>query len=125
MHARWLFLTCGTVLVLQITAMECRADTCTSLLDQVKSAADRAVSDMSDAGSNSQSSVSEIRNEQQRLLSLTRSCAASGEAAGILKSYRIVIAECQGDRPSGRSDRLDDLDRSISKIRVMLDKNCR
>ena len=125
MHSASLFFLCGTVCALQTMATDSHADTCADILDKVKSAANRAISEMSAANSSSQSSVAEVSNDKRRVLLLSQSCTASAEAVGILKSYRIVVAECRGDRQSDRSDLLDELDRSISKIRVKLDKDCR
>jgi hypothetical protein len=118
-------LACGVILALQLTASPVRADACQSILDQLKNAADRATREVSSAGVNLQDAVSRVSDDKRRGALIAQSCAASAEAAGILKSYRIAVAECTGDREAGRSDTLDRLDRSISQIRVMLDKGCR
>jgi hypothetical protein len=125
MYLRRLLFTCGAVLALEIMATDSHADACKSILEQVKSAADRATNEMSAVSSSSPSSVTQIGSDRRRLLILTQTCTASAEAAGILKSYRIVLTECLGNRQSGGSDLLDELDRSLSKIRVALDKDCR
>jgi len=118
-------LACGVILTLQLTASPVRADACQSILDQIKSAADRATREVSSTGVNLQEAISQVSDDKRRVALVAQSCAASAEAVGVLKSYRIVFAECTGDRETGRSDALDRLDRSISQIRVMLDKGCR
>jgi hypothetical protein len=119
------FLACGLVLALQAAATTVHADACQSILDQLKSAADRATREVSSTGVNLQEAASQVADDKRRVALVAQSCAASAEAAGVLKSYRIVVAECTGDRETSRSDVLDRLDRSISQIRVMLDKGCR
>jgi hypothetical protein len=72
-----------------------------------------------------QDAASQVPDDKKRIGLIAQSCAASAEALGIFKAYRIVAAECVGERETGRSDFLDKLDRSISQIRVTLDRSCR
>jgi hypothetical protein len=124
MRVRQPLLAYGVVLALQAAATTARADACTSILDQLKNAADRAAREVSSTSVNLQEAASQVPDDKRRIALIAQSCAASAEALGVLKSYRIVVAECMGDRETGRSDVLDKLDRSISQIRVMLDKAC-
>ncbi len=125
MRLRKLFLAHGAILALQLTATPVRADACKSILEQLKSAADRADREVSSTIVNLQEAAGKPPDDKQRIALVARSCAASAEAMGIFKSFRIVVAECMGDRETNRSDLLDKLDRSISQIRVTLDKACR
>jgi hypothetical protein len=125
MRSRQLLLACGVVLTLQATATAVHADACQSILEQLKNAADRATREVSSTRVNLQEAASQVADDKRRISLIAQSCAASAEAAGVLKSYRIVVAECMGDREAGRSDALDQLDRSISQIRTTLDKACR
>jgi hypothetical protein len=125
MRVRQLLLACGVVLALQATATTVRADVCKSILEQLKNAADRATREVSATRMNLQEAASQVADDKRRISLIAQSCAASAEAAGVLKSYRLVVAECMGDREPGRSDVLDQIDRSISQIRTALDKACR
>jgi hypothetical protein len=125
MRLQQLSLAYGAVLALQLTANAAPADACKNILDQFKSAADRANREVSSTIVNLQEAASQVPDDKRRIALIAQSCAATAEAAGIFKSYRIVVAECMGDRETGRSDALDQLDRSISQIRVKLDKACR
>jgi hypothetical protein len=125
MRLQQLFLAYGAVLALQVTANAARADACKNILEQFKSAADRANREVSSTLANLQEAASQVPDDKRRIALIAQSCAAAAEAAGVFKSYRIVVAECMGDRETGRSDFLDQLDRSISQIRVKLDKACR
>ena len=118
-------LACGAALALQVPAKAAHADACKNLLGQFKSAVDRANREVATTVKNLQESASQVPNDKRRIALIAQSCAASAEAAGVLKSYRIVIAECMGDRDRAQSDFLQELDRSISQIRVALDKACR
>jgi hypothetical protein len=69
--------------------------------------------------------VTDVRDGKTRIVLIARSCAAAAEALGVSKSYRIAVSGCMGERVAGRSDALDFLDRSISRLRVSLDKACR
>ena len=122
---RKLFLACGAILALQPAATTVRADACKSILEQLKSAADRAEREVSSTAVNLQEATGRSPDDKKRIALIAQSCAASAEAMGVLKSFRIVVAECMGDRETGRSEMLDKLDRSISQIRVALDKACR
>jgi hypothetical protein len=125
MRLRKLVLALGAIVALQLAATTVRADACKSILEQLKSAADRADREVASTVTNLQEAAGKPPDDKQRVTLIARSCAASAEAMGIFKSFRIVVAECMGDRETGRSDILDKLDRSISQIRVTLDKACR
>lgn len=125
MRSRKIFLAFGAIVALQLTATTVRADACQSILDQLKSAADRADREVSSTIVNLQEATGRPADDRRRIALIAQSCAASAEAMGVFKSFRIVVAECMGDREAGRSDLLDKLDRSISQIRVTLDKACR
>ena len=125
MRLRQSLLAFGVVLALQLTTTTVRADACKSILDQLKSAADRATREVASTSVNLQEAASQVPDDKRRIALIAQSCSASAEATGVLKSYRIVVAECMGDRETGRSDLLDKLDRSISQIRVLLDRACR
>ena len=122
---RQMFLVCGAVLAFHTTAIAAPADACRNILQQFKSAADRANREMATALVNLQENASKAPDDRRRLALMSQSCAAAAEASGVFKMHRIVVAECTGDREAGRSDLLDRLDRSISQIRVALDKACR
>jgi hypothetical protein len=122
-----IILVCGVALALalHIPALAAPADACKNILTQFKAAADRANREIESTASNLREAASQVANDKRRISLIARSCAASAEALGILKSYRIVVAECMGDDPKQkRSDILNELDRAISKIRVVLDKAC-
>jgi hypothetical protein len=125
LRLRQIMLACGAVFALQVPAKAAPADACKSLLAQFKSAVDRANREVSTTVKNLQESASQVPNDKRRIALIAQSCAASAEAAGVLKSYRIVIAECMDGRDRAQSDFLQELDRSISQIRVTLDKACR
>jgi hypothetical protein len=122
---RQMFLVCGALVVFHTTAPAAPADACRNILQQFKSAADRASREMASALVNLQEIAGKAADDRRRLALMSQSCAAAAEASGVFKMHRIVVAECTGDREAGRSDLLDRLDRSISQIRVALDKACR
>jgi hypothetical protein len=116
---------CGALLAFLIMANAAHADACKNILDQFRNAADRANREMASASMNLQNLGSKSPDDKRRLVLIAQSCAASAEASGVFKTYRIVITECTGDRDAARSDLLDRVDRSISQIRVTLDRACR
>jgi hypothetical protein len=120
-----LFALCGPLLACQVTASAAPADACKNILAQFKHVADRANREMASSLVNLQEFARKASDDKRRLALTAQSCAASAEASGIFKTYRIVIAECTGDRDVGRADFLDRIDRSISQIRVAFDKACR
>jgi hypothetical protein len=122
---RQTFIVCGAVLAFNIGAHAAPADACKSILQQFKTVADRAHREVASTLVNLQEAASKVPDDKRRLALIAQSCAASAEAAGVFKTYRIVVAECTADRDPARSDMLDKLDRSISQIRVALDKACR
>lgn len=122
---RQLFIVCGALLTFHTAAIAAPADACRNLLDLFKNAADRASREMASSLVNLQEIASKASDDRRRLALMSQSCAASAEASGVYKTYRIVVTECTGDRDVGRSDLLDRLDRSISQIRVALDRACR
>ena len=120
-----LLAVCGVLLAFPIAGNAAPVDACKSILEQFKSVADRANREMASTLVNLQALASKAPDDKRRLALLAQSCAAAAEASGVFKTYRIVIAECTSDRDSTRSDLLDRVDRSISNIRVALDKACR
>jgi len=122
---RQLFIVCGALLAFHTAAVAAPADACRNLLEQFKNAADRANREVTSSLVNLRENASKAPDERRRLSLISQSCAASAEASGVYKTYRIVVSECTGARDAGRSDLLDRLDRSISQIRVALDKDCR
>jgi len=60
-------LACGAALALQVPATAAPADACKSLLEQFKSAADRANREVSSTGRNLQESVSLVANDKGRI----------------------------------------------------------
>ncbi len=124
MQLRDAMFVCGTALLLQIPAKAAPADACKNILQHFKAAADRANREIVSTAENLQDAASQVPNDKRRISLIARSCAASAEALGVLKSYRTVAAECMGDSEQARSDFLNGLDRDISKIRVMLDRAC-
>jgi len=122
---RQMMLAWGAVLAFHITASAAPADACKNILQQSKSAADRANREVASTLVNLQEAASQVPNDKRRIALIAQSCVASAEASGVLKTYRIVVAECLDDRDTARTDLLDRLDRSISQIRVALDKACR
>lgn len=120
-----LFAMCVALLAFHMTANAARADACKNILEQFKNAADRANREMASTIVNLRELASMASDDKRRLSLIAQSCTASAEASGVFKTYRIVIAECTGDRDVARSDLLDRVDRSISQIRVALDKACR
>jgi hypothetical protein len=116
---------CGALLAFQLTASAAPADACRNILEQFKTIADRANREMASRAANLQDLVGKTSDDKRRLALVAQSCAASAEASGIFRTYRIVIAECTGDRDLARADLLDRIDRSLSQIRVAFDKACR
>jgi hypothetical protein len=125
MLLRAMILACCMVLAIQIAASAAPADSCKNLIQQFKSAADRANREVSSALVNLREAASQVPNDKERIALIAQSCVASAEAVGVLKSYRIVVDACISDRDPARSDFLDDIDRSISKLRQALDRACR
>lgn len=115
----------GALLAFHVTANAAPADACKNILDQFKNAADRANREIASTFANLQELASRAPDDKRRLALVAQSCVASAEASGVFRTYRIVIAECTGDRDLDRSDLLNKIDRSISQIRVALDKACR
>ena len=124
MRLRRFIFACGMVLSLQTTANAAPADACKSILEQFKSAADRANREVAATLANLQQAASQVPNDKKRIALIAQSCAAAAEAAGVLLSHRIVAAECMGNTEA-RSDFLNALDRSISQIRAKLSQACR
>jgi hypothetical protein len=119
------FAVCGALLAFQVTALAAPVDACRNILAQFKTVADRANREMASTLVNLQELAGKSSDDKRRLALVAQSCAASAEASGVFKTYRIVIAECTGDRDLARADLLDRIDRSLSQIRVAFDKACR
>lgn len=113
------------IAVLLIVVEPARADPCQIIQDEFKTLSDRANREVELSVANLREAVSDIRADKRRIELIARSCAAAAEALGVFKSYRIVVSGCLGERTAGRSDALDALDRTISRLRVSLDKACR
>jgi hypothetical protein len=122
---RQVLIACGAILGACAAASGAPADSCKSILQQFKGAADRANREVTSTLANLQEVSSKAPDDKRRMSLIAQSCAASAEAAGVLKSYRIVIVECVRDRDPAQWELLDRVDRSISQIRVTLDKTCR
>lgn len=101
------------------------ADPCQIIQDEFKTLSDRANREVKLSVANLREAVSDVRTDKRRIELIARSCAAAAEALGVFKSYRIVVSGCLGEGTTGRSDALDALDRTISRLRVSLDKACR
>ncbi|MFY9700352.1 MAG: hypothetical protein WAK34_18875 [Rhodoplanes sp.] len=102
-----------------------RADPCQTILEEFKTLSDRANREVESTVANLREAVSDVRDDKTRIELIARSCAAAAEALGVFKSYRIAVSACMGEQAPGRSNALDTLDRSISRLRVSLDKACR
>jgi len=101
------------------------ADPCQTIQEEFKALSDRANREVDLSVANLREAVSDVRGDKRRIELIARSCAAAAEALGVFKSYRIVVSGCLGEQATGRSDALFTLDRTISKLRVSLDKACR
>jgi hypothetical protein len=119
------FVLYGLVVALLASVNVVRADPCKTILDEFKTLSDRANREVESTAANLQEAASEVPDDKRRIALIARSCAAAAEAFGVFKSYRIVVAGCVGEQETGRSNALDMLDRSISRLRVSLDKACR
>jgi hypothetical protein len=117
-----LFVLSGLIVVPFASVNVARADPCNPILDELKTLSDRANREVESSAANLQEAPSEVPDDKRRI---ARSCAAAAEALGVFRSYRIVVAGCMGEQETGRSNALDMLDRSISRLRVSLDKACR
>ncbi|MGZ8371399.1 MAG: hypothetical protein ACXW3G_00470 [Rhodoplanes sp.] len=119
------FVLFGLVAALLASVNAARADPCKNMLDELKTLSNRANREGESAAANLQEAVSEVPDDKRRIALIARSCTAAAEALGVFKSYRIVVAGCMGEQEPGRSNALDAIDRSISRLRVSLDKACR
>jgi hypothetical protein len=119
------FVLYGLVVALPASVNVARADPCKTILDEFKTLSDRANREVESTAANLQEAASEVPNDKRRIALIARSCAAAAEALGVFKSYRIAVAGCMGEQEPGRSNALDMLDRSVSRLRVSLDKACR
>jgi hypothetical protein len=119
------FVLSGLVVAFFASVNVARADPCKSILEEIKTLSDRANREVESSAANLQEAASEVPNDKQRIALIAQSCAAVAEALGVFRSHRIVLAGCMDEQETGRSDALDMLDRSISRLRVSLDKACR
>jgi hypothetical protein len=119
------FVLSGLVVAPFVSVNVARADPCKPVLDEMKTLSDRANREVESSAANLQEAASEVPDDKRRIALIARSCAAVAEALGVFRSYRIVVAGCTGKEETGRSNALDMLDRSISRLRVSLDKACR
>lgn len=122
---RQTLIACGAILAFCTTASVAPADSCKNILQQFKGVADRANREVASTLLSLQEVSSKAPDDKRRMSLIAQSCAASAEAAGVLKTYRIVIVECMNDRDPAQWELLDRVDRSVSQIRVALDKACR
>jgi hypothetical protein len=122
---KWKAAGLPAVLGLAFTGEVARADPCKNLLDDFKRLADNANREVSSSLANLQEATGRTPDAQRRVVLLAQNCAASAEALGTFKSYRVVLVACMDERDASRRDALDKVDRSISQIRVSLDKACR
>ena len=114
------------LIVALITSFDvARADPCQTILEEFKTLSDRANREVESAVANLREAVSDVRDDKTRIELVARSCVAAAEALGVFKSYRIAVSGCMGERAAGRSNALDTLDRSISRLRGSIDKACR
>lgn len=119
------FVLSGLVVAFFASVNVARADPCKSILEEIKTLSDRANREVESSAANLQEAASEVPNDKRRIALIAQSCAAVAEALGVFRSHRIVLAGCMDEQETGRSDALDMLDRSISRLRVSLDKACR
>ena len=77
---------------------------------------DNANRDISSTLANLQEATGRTTDDKQRLATVAQNCAASAEAFGTFKSYRVVLVACVDEHDANGRDVLDKLDRSISQI---------
>jgi hypothetical protein len=114
----------AAVLGLAFMGNVARADPCKNVLDDFKRLIDNANREISSSLANLQEATRRSPDDKRRDAMVAQNCAASAEALGIFKSYRVVLVACMDERDTSRRDVLDNLDRSISQIRASLDKAC-
>jgi ABC-type transporter Mla subunit MlaD len=122
--ARWKAEGLAAVLGLAYMGNVACADPCQKILDDLKRLVDNVNRDISSTLANLQEATGRTTNDKQRLAMVAQNCAASAEAFGTFKSYRVVLVACVDEHDASSRDVLDKLDRSISQIRVSLDKAC-
>ena len=123
---RWATLVLyGLVAALATLTDVARADPCQNILEEFTVLSERANREVELSVANLREAVSDVRGDKRRIELIARSCAAAAEALGVFRSYRIVVSRCMGEEATGRSDSLFSLDRTISRLRVSLDKACR
>lgn len=115
----------GLVAALATLTDVARADPCQNILEEFTVLSERANREVELSVANLREAVSDVRGDKRRIELIARSCAAAAEALGVFRSYRIVVSRCMGEEATGRSDSLFSLDRTISRLRVSLDKACR
>lgn len=121
---RWKAVGLAAALSVTFIGNAARADPCKNILDDFKRLVDNASREISSAHVTLQVSTGRIPNDKGRVAMVGQICAASAEALGTFKSYRVVLVGCMDERDPSRSDVLDKLDRSISQVRASLDKLC-
>jgi len=115
----------GLIVALIASFDVARADPCLTILEEFKTLSDRANREVESAVANLREAVSDVRDDKTRIELVARSCVAAAEALGVFRSYRIAVSGCMGEQAAGRSNALDTLDRSISRLRGSIDKACR
>jgi len=106
-------------------AGQAHAAACPRLLEDFRRSADNATRDVSRASEDRQRAIQRSVNPDRQTQLMAQFCAATAEASGVLKSYRIVMQACIPEKEPGRNDGLDTLNHSISQIRASLDRDCR
>ena len=101
-----------------------RADPCKIILDDFKRLIDNANREITTTLANLQEATRRAPDERRRDTMVAQNCAASAEALGTFKAYRVVLVACMGEHDANRRNVLDNLDRSVSQIRAALDKAC-
>jgi hypothetical protein len=121
---RWKAVGLAAVLGLALMGNAARADPCKDILDDFKKLVDNANRAVSSALVNLQQSTGRSPDDKGRVAMVGQICAASAEALGTFRAYRVVVVSCVAERDASRNDILDKLDRSISQTRAALDKAC-
>jgi hypothetical protein len=120
----WKAAALAAVLGLASTGNVARADPCQNILGDFKRLVDNANREIASTLTNLQEATGRTADEKRRIGMVAQNCAASAEALGTFKSYRVVLEACMDERDARRRDVLEELDRSISRIRASLDKAC-
>jgi hypothetical protein len=121
---KWKAAGLAAVIGLAFMGNVARADPCKKILDDFKRLIDNANREISSTLANLQEATRRTPDAKRRDAMVAQNCAASAEALGTFRSYRVVLVACMDERDASRRDVFDKLDRSISEIRASLDKAC-